>query len=35
MQGLLIPKTMTAIWELEGGNLEYFKAEVSEYQLID
>ncbi|MEL6810334.1 MAG: DUF6544 family protein [Bacteroidota bacterium] len=31
--GLLIPRTMTASWELESGPLEYFKAEISNYKL--
>lgn len=34
MDGLLIPEKMTAIWELEEGSLEYFRAEISAYQLI-
>jgi hypothetical protein len=34
MDGLLIPKKMTAIWELEQGSLEYFKATISQYQII-
>jgi hypothetical protein len=33
MDGLLIPGTMTAIWELEHENLEYFRAEISEYRI--
>ena len=31
MNGLLIPKTIKAIWELEGGSLEYFSAEIGDY----
>lgn len=33
MAELLIPKTIKAIWELEGGSLEYFKAEIGDYHL--
>lgn len=35
MSDILIPKTMTAIWELEQGNLEYFKADIIDYEVID
>ena len=35
MDDLLIPKTMIAIWELEQGNLAYFKASISDYKVID
>ena len=35
MSDILIPKTMTAIWELEQGDLEYFKAAIIGYEVID
>ena len=34
MDGLLLPRVMTAIWDLDQGSLEYFRATISQYQLI-
>lgn len=34
IEGLLIPGKMTAIWNLEGGDLEYFVATISDYNII-
>ncbi len=31
--GLLIPNTMTAIWDLKDGKMEYFKANIMDYKL--
>ncbi|MEW7289933.1 DUF6544 family protein [Aquimarina sp. 2304DJ70-9] len=31
--GLLVPNTMTAIWDLKEGKLEYFKADIIDYRL--
>ncbi len=35
VSGLLIPKKMTAIWDLPEGPMEYFKAEISDYRIIE
>lgn len=35
MNDILIPQTMTAIWELEQGDLEYFKATITGYEVIN
>ena len=35
MNDILVPKTMTAIWELEQGDLEYFKAAITDYEVIN
>ncbi|WP_109097255.1 DUF6544 family protein [Aquimarina sp. AU58] len=32
--GLLIPNTMTAIWDLKKGKQQYFKAAILDYKLI-
>ncbi len=33
--GLLIPNTMTAIWDLKDGKLDYFKASIIDYKFED
>lgn len=33
--GLLIPNTMTAIWDLKKGKLKYFKATILDYKLMN
>jgi len=35
MDGLVIPKTIKAIWELDEGSLEYFKAAITNYHLSE
>ncbi len=35
MAGLQIPKTIKAIWELDGGSLEYFRAEIGDYRISE
>ena len=35
MDGVLIPENMTAIWDLDSGPMEYYKAKIKDYKILE